>query len=479
MVGLLKASAIALAVLAALLTATIPVALATGEGASAFFFFASGVAFFAGLFRFAFQSRGEPNWRRTGLWSLIVLWVVIPIPAALPFVALTDAGWVEALFEAVSGLTTTGASALPPADTLPVPILFYRSLLQWAGGLATLFGIVLVLSPRGIGGNPQLLGRTTTAAVGTRRLSALAGIYGAVTLVCFALLIACGMEAFPALSFATSAVSTGGFMPYEGTVSDLGLPAAEWVLIVFMAIGGTSIFWHRALHSWHASGGRRHRQESLFLILLMVGVGLVSSALFVLAAGSLRVLPADDALREGLFTAVSLITSTGLEVRDSGMAILPVTAVLTLAVIGGGTLSTAGGLKLHRTGMMMRRALRELDLMIYPHSVPRAARHDEREQADMLAAAWTCFAVFVGAITAITLAVAPALPSGEAAVVSAIAALTNNGPLYLSGFEPLAEWPHYREFADSGLIALMAGMIIGRVEVVVLLAVISTAIWRR
>lgn len=434
--------------------------------------------FFAFAIRLAFAGRKSPFTRSVSFKVLILIWITGPLLAVPPFILLADLPRHLALFEATSAMTTTGATIFLTLENLPRSLLAWRAMLQWLGGLATLLSIVIVLSPAGAGGTPLLRIGGDAQQILDNRVRGVVGAYGAVTLACFALLLPTGVGVFDAFALTLSTVSTGGMMPRTGSLSDYGAPLAEWVIGLFMLIGATSLFWHRLVAT-----GRLGRSVTVLESLAVFGgaclLGVAYASAFSIAAGSGDVLSPATALREGFVTAASLVSTTGFEARNAGATVLPLSLVLVVVLIGGGMFSTAGGIKLYRLALMGRHSLKELEHIIYPHAVHTDHLGRFAYDTDGMRAIWTTLVLFLGTWACSTMVLGTTGYPSDAALVAALSALTNMGPLYAFGWAPPQVWP---EFSDNNALAsvtLSLTMIAGRLEVIGLVAGFSWAFLRR
>ncbi|MEM6710930.1 MAG: potassium transporter TrkG [Pseudomonadota bacterium] len=463
---------------AMLLCALIGVGQADQASVSLFFGLATILVFFAACIHLAFLDRKASLTRGISFRVLIICWFFTPILATPPFLILTDLPLHLAFFEAVSAVTTTGFTTFSSLEQVPTSIIGWRAWLQWLGGIATLVSIIVVLSPSGAGGTPLLRIGGDLRQILENRVIGVAGVYMAVTLACFTLLIASGLPVFDALALSLTTVSTGGMMPTSGSISDYSAPMAEWVLALFMLIGATSIVWHRLVAT-----GRIGRSatvgESLTLLALAGALGFAYAVAFASAAGSSDVLAPGDALREGFLTAASLVSTTGLEARNAGATVLPLSLVLVILLVGGGMFSTAGGLKLYRIALMARHSAMELEHILYPHAVHVDHIGNLSYDADGIRAIWTALVLFmaVWAGTSIILTLGPFPP--EAALVAALTAITNAGPIYSYGWAAPDIWPTLDALQPTQAIALCLTMIAGRLELVGFIAGFSIAFFKR
>ena len=454
------------------------VGLATGETAAAEAYLAVGglVGFVAGAMFFALQGRRRRLDRVAGFLLVVLVWVVPPLIAAVPIARAAGVDYVTALFEAVSGYTTTGATAFETLRPLGFSGTFFRAELQWLGGLMTPITLATVLAPSGIGGmvssNLALIASPDDPfgrlLGGVRRVLA---AYGATTILCGLLLLASGIRPFDAVCLALATVSTGGFVPIDGSLADYDNPFAEVVIAVFMLVGATSILWHRMIVEGRWQLVRLHR-ESYFVIGVAVLAGLAYAAAFLRTGEG----GAGTAILDGLFAGASLVSTTGFEPRPGGLGALPVTLVLLLALIGGGTISTAGGIKYYRVGGTLVQSLDEMRRLVYPHAVRRHRFGTVTYDLDLMKGLWSHLAAAFAVIAIAALLLALSLPDFEASLVAAVSAFSNIGPLYAAGWQP--HWPAYPDFDALSKLVMAATMILGRIEVLALFAAFNLAYWR-
>ncbi|MEM8813515.1 MAG: potassium transporter TrkG [Pseudomonadota bacterium] len=438
--------------------------------------------FVAGSIMFAVRERARAMNRVESYILLVVTWVSLPAVGAVPLTAQTELTALDAYLEAVSALTTTGFTVLQPLDEASRAVLFWRAEMQWIGGLLTLWSLVLIIAPFGVGGLLQsqislMSGATGREVTNSSRVALdVARLYGVLTLFCAVGLLVFGVPLFDAICLAFSTVSTGGMMPRDGNLDVYASPGAQVVIVMFMLAGATSIFWFRMMQSrWQMLAAHR---ESYLVIGAALTLGLAYAVLLFQAAGSVDVLHPLTALREGILTGTSLVTTTGFEVRQSGFSVLPMPIVLFVVLVGAGSFSTAGGVKFYRIGAMLVQAGRELSRLIYPHSVRPAKFGAQNYDIQLMKAIWAFFLTVVIFVPAVGVMLAsPDLPMDGALLASA-SAFANAGPVYASGWLPGAEqWPEIAAFSTSGKVVLCATMILGRLEILALFGALNRTYW--
>lgn len=463
----------------------VPAAIAAVAGdtqdAESFLLVAGLTGFIAGAVFLALRGR---RWRlgRFATFALVLLvWTIPPLIAAVPIMDGAKIGYLPAVFEAVSAYTTTGATTLASVDAVGPGIVFWRAELQWLGGLITLLSIVTVLAPSGVGGlsdrNLALLGPAGEGGLSRSLVTArsVTLIYAGATALCLCLLIIADMPVFDAICLAFATLSTGGLMPIDGSLDDYQRPLAEAVIAFFMLVGATSIVWHRMLLQgrWTLLVGHR---ESYWVVGVALLVGFVYSAQFANApeVGTSGL----AALGQGLFTGISLITTTGFEDTFGGVAALPIPIVGALAIIGAGTMSTAGGIKFFRIGGMLVQSVHEMKRLVYPHSVRSTHFGSQPYDIDLMKAIWAGAIVALGFVAATTLLLTLNHPSFDGGALAAISAFSNIGPLYSVDWEGSAAWPDFADFDPFSKIVMVVTMIVGRIEAVALFTLINLAYWR-
>ena len=454
-----------------------------GEGAESFLLIAGLTGFVAGAIFFALRGRRWHLDRAGALALMLAAWVIPPIIAAVPIMTGARIGYLSALFEAVSGYTTTGATGLASIESLNPAIVFWRAELQWLGGLITLFSIVTILAPLGVGGltnrNVALLGPSSEGGLSRSFATArtVAVMYTAATVLCLGLLVIAGVPAFEAVCIAFSTVSTGGFMPVDDSLGAYGGPFVEVIVMIFMLVGATSIVWHRMIAQARWPLAAAHR-ESYWVIGVAVLAGVAFAAVFAAPGNGLIEPSAATALRQGVFVGVSIVSTTGFEPWTGALAALPIAVVAALAVIGGGTMSTAGGIKFYRLGGMFVQSMHELKRLVYPHSVRSTHFGSQPYDIDLMKAIWASSIVALGFVSAAALLLTLNHPAFHGGVLAAISAFANVGPLYSAEWDASAGWPNYAAFDGFSKIVMIVTMIVGRIETVALLALVNLAYWR-
>lgn len=424
--------------------------------------------FLAGLLRFTTQGRAMRLGRTGGIALVAGIWLLVPL-AVTPSVALASGlPPLAAFFEAVSAFTATGLTALKHG---PVSLFVWLCLLQWAGGLLTVVSAVAVLAPAGLGGLPDRSPRGGAALDLVDLLAVLketAPVYVGVTLLIIIALLADGESLYVAFSLSTAVVSAGAHLPPEAQLALTLDEAPKWILLPFLIWSATSVRWHRALLTRRINAAPE-QGESLLVVGWCVAVGIVFGAILFRVAD----VPAVEALRDGLFSAASLVSTSGIGPRDGTYASLPAGLVILVVLLGGGALSVAGGLKMLRLRAILLRTRGDLMRLIYPHLMQPAAY--EGGVGSAMRGIWAgaaCLAIMFGLCA---LALSPGLPSFDAAIAGAAAIVTNTGPIYDAAG---GGWPAISSLPAGSVLVGVLGMVAGRLEIIGLFVVLHLAFWR-
>ncbi len=462
--------------------------LIVGEKAAAMAFMNSSVALFflAGGLIFALHQEKLSIGRKQQLLIVLGIWFLLPVGAGLPYYLTgTVEGFAAAYFEAVSGFTTTGATLLKGLSDVPRSIILWRSLLQWLGGLTTLLMLSFLIG-RIMG--VELFGRDTRSIIqsnsGTsmdleKTVTTILPLYFGLTALCFVLLLVFDIPAFDALCLSLSALSTGGYMPREGSFALYGSPMAELSLSVFMFLGAVSVIWVKALLDRNRNILSRTSEPGWIALAILV-MGLVLAALILLRSTSVTFPAVLHALTLGIASAASVITTTGFIFGNQDQVVLPYILLLILALVGGGRYSTAGGLKFNRVLTMLDLSRRELQNLLYPHGIhPNLYGSKSRDQF-VRRSIWSIFSITILFLVVMILALSYLGIPLNAALMAAVSSFSNFGPAYEMARPVTPDaYPQLAAIDPRAQLVLCVGMIVGRVETLIILGLLNLAIWRK
>lgn len=432
-------------------------------------------AFTGGLLMFANQGSSRRTNRTDIVLMMLLIWLVLPAFAAMPlYLTGQFETEIRAYFEAMSGLTTTGATTSIKVENLSEPILVWRAILQAFGGALTLLTAVLVLAPFDPATSPTQStvpgyeeGDFAKSVTQTAR-EVLPVFFSAMLAACLGLW-ASGLPVLDALVYGTSAITTSGFTTTNAGLTAFSSLGAETVACLAMLFGATSILAHRATLLRLPSGGHGDVRETWIMVALVS----LCCALLVVSM-MLQSQETTDAVRAGVFRAISLLTTTGLD--NATLNADPVPFVITLALItmGGTAFSTAGGLKVFRMATMLAQAHRELKKLIHPRGISRAVAAGKTFDVQIMKAVWALFVVFVLAAGAIALVLGTQGETFERSIMAAVASLTNTGPaLAMSLEDGVGPGSGYATMSSLSLLACALGMILGKLEFLAVLGLVG------
>ncbi|MGC9974111.1 MAG: TrkH family potassium uptake protein [Gaiellaceae bacterium] len=428
---------------------------------------------------------------REAFLVIVLAWLAAALIGSVPYLLAAHGlkHWTDAFMESMAGLTTTNISVIAKPAVLPRSLLFWRQFSQWLGGLGVIV-LTLALLPRlRIGGREPTIAEqpgqeaerlSRSVKVVLRRFGLL---YLALTFVAALSLIALDLfdiddrlNVFDALGLALSSVSTGGFSPHAASLADFSV-ATQWVVFVFMALAGANIvLLFRGLVRGDMRPLLRDSETRLYAAIALLGaVGIAAS----LMAGN--VVSGWSAVREGLFQAVSFLTTTGFTTGNISSWPLAATAILVgLALIGGCAFSLSGSQKIMRVQVIGKLLHREVVQTVHPGAVLhiRVNRRliDERAVRGVIAFVLVFFGLLALGVLALELDAArmdfhlgvfPALADGTAAISNGGPGLGFAGPL--GSFAP---------FSDVSKLVLSALMLLGRLEIIPVAILFSRSYWR-
>lgn len=452
----------------------------TDGGAKAFLYgfaltAASGIAIW-----FPVRKRTEDLRLRDGFLVVAGFWFALGSFGALPLLFLAEPvmSFTDAVFESMSGLTTTGATVLTGLDTLPKSLLYYRNQLQWLGGMGIVVLAVAVLPMLGVGGM-QLYRAEIAGPVKDTKLTpritetakALWYIYLGLTISCGVGYYLAGMGIFDALCHAFSTVAIGGFSTHDASIGFFDNPNIKAVAVLFMFMAGINFSLHflalrgRTLSSYFLdSEFRAYAKGLIALTIIVVGFLHWNSEYETFS----------ETVSEGLFQVVSIATTTGFTTAEFSAwpGALPVLLIFA-SFVGGCAGSTGGGMKVMRCLLLYRQGVREIKRLIHPNAEIPVKLGGNPVPARVIESVWGFFAVYV-AVFALMMIILLFDGVDQITAFSAIAASLNNlGPGLgdvTSGFSSLSDLSKW---------VCVIAMLLGRLEIFTLLVIVSRSFWEQ
>lgn len=460
----------------------VPVAVAAIYGEDTFqtFFLSFAITFSLGTLLWLPHSRKTLNLRvRDGFLITTLFWGVLGIVGGLPFMLADEPhlSFTDAVFESISGFTTTGATAITGLDLLPKSILYYRQQLHFLGGIGIVVIAVAIMPMLGVGGmqlykaeniGPSKESKVTPRIAGTAKVLFIA--YVVITAACTLAYWAAGMTFFDALTHAFSTVSTGGFANYDASFADYDSNALILISIFFMTISGMNFALHyyawlkgTVFHYW------RNPETKMYLLILLGGSIFVSAYLYIM-----NIYDLEKSIFHGTFQVVSIMTTTGFVTTDFSLwpAVLPV-FIMIVSFFGGCVGSTSGGVKIGRMLIMAKQVQREVARLIHPSGVFSLRIRNWAVPTRVTDAVWAFFGVYLGVYYAIVLVLLAAGLDFTTAWSATAAMINNMGP----GLGDVTA--NVQSLNDFSTWVLSAAMIIGRLEIFTVLVLFSPMFWRR
>jgi len=421
--------------------------------------------------------RSPENTRPTEAMFVVATgWLALTVIGAIPFV-LYGMGIVDAIFETMSGFTTTGSSIMTVIESWPKSILFWRSFIQWLGGAGVIMIFVTVLPMLGVGGRnlfknefPGLDVQNFSSRI-QEEARKFHYIYGLLSIIMLVLLLFTGIGIFDSFCVMFSAMSTGGFSPHSASIAYYGSANVEWIIIIFMFLSGVNFYLHfQAIVTQKLRVYWRSSEFKIYLFLVLISTAVVAFVMFEKAFHS----NLEYAVRTSAFQVVNVLTATGFATADfvtwdKGIIFL----LFALMVIGGCTGSTAGGIKVARFFLSREFIASALHKTVHPRSIFTVkidGRPLSQEALSSVVAMVMCYfaTALVAVVALIMLGIDPAT-----SMSAAVATLSNAGP----GIGVLGPFGSFGGLPDLAKIVLTFTMWAGRLEFIAVLVLLTPTFW--
>ena len=417
---------------------------------------------------------------REGILIVVCFWIVLSLFGTLPFLitdSIRNLSFSDAFFESMSGLTTTGATVLSQLDDLPKSILFYRQQLQWLGGMGIIVLAVAILPLLGVGG--MELYHAESSGISKDRLTpklrntaiALWKIYVSLTVVCAIAYCLSGMSIFDAISHSFSTVAIGGFSTHDGSIGFFNSASIEMIAMIFMFLAGINFSLHFV--AWNNRSLVDYIKDSEFKTYAMV---LICSSIIVIFALSLngQYDSANETVRYGLFQTISIATTTGFTSQNysSWPAAIPF-FLITMSFIGACVGSTGGGIKVVRILVMFRLGMKEIHKFIRPNAQVSVKLNKSSINEKALVSVLGFFSLYAISFFIILILLMFAGLDQVTAYSATAATMNNLGP----GLGDVAQ--NYGLVSETAKWILSFSMLIGRLEVLTIIAIFHRAFWRQ
>ncbi len=414
---------------------------------------------------------------REGMAIVSCGWIAAGVFGALPFRLGLGLSWADALFESVSGFTTTGSTILADIEVLPRSILFWRSFIQWLGGMGIIVLSIAILPFLKVGGMQLYKAEAPTPVPDRLRphmrdtAKVLWKVYVLFTLAEAALLAAGGTGLFDAVSHALTTLPTGGFSPWNASIQHFDSLYVDLVILAFMVLAGINFTLHYRLLTGDGLAFWRDSECRFYLLLAASLVAAVSASIHGAVYEGWG-----EALRYGAFQVVSILTTTGYATADYDR--WPDAARLLLfgsMFIGACAGSTGGGMKCLRVIVALKHCYRELYLLIHPHAVSRLKLGGRVVTEDIAHSILAFIALYVLLFAAGALFLAFTGLDLVSAAGAAATALGNTGP----GFGAVGPSQTFAPLSDPAKGILTVLMLLGRLEIYTLLILVVPEFYRK
>ena len=414
---------------------------------------------------------------RDGFVCVALCWIVLGLFGALPYFFSGSCDFMDAFFETVSGLTTTGATIFSAPSQLPRGIQFWRALTQWMGGMGILV-LVLALLPKISEGSVNLMKAESPGPISTKlrprtgeTARILYRIYIALTVIEAAVLRIVGLPWFDAVTTALTTISTGGFSIRDASIAYYHSPLINWILVFFMfaaSVNFTLLF---------LMVTRRFR-DAVKSEELRVYTGIVVGSSLFIALDLMEKTGRSfgSAIEHAAFQVTTLISTTGYCTEDFDLWPPFCRCVLVLVMfLGGCAGSTAGGVKISRVVVLMKALRRDLRRVMHSREVRPITLDGQRVNEETVSSISVFFFAYIMILLAGTLVVSLDGVDFTSAFTASLTAISNVGP----GFGTLGPTCNFGFLSNLSKLVLTLTMLLGRLEIMPLLVLLMPSVWRR
>ena len=443
-------------------------------------FMASTILTFGGAFIFLFFGHEAENAlsHRDAYVVVTLTWVVFSFFGMFPFLIHGSMSSItDAYFETMSGFTTTGATVIDDVESLPHGLLFWRSLMQWIGGLGIVFFTVALL-PQLVGGSVKVFAAEATGPMRSKmhpRLSTTAkwiwSIYVLLTILCALSFWLAGMDWFDATNYSMSTTATGGFSTHNGTIF-LASPLIEYLAILFQFLAGINFtLLYMGLIKWKMGSLFRNSEFKMYIITILIATALIMYLLLTRLDYDF-----EEAFRSALFQVVSFITTTGLSNTDAGAwPHLTWIILMVLMFMGACSGSTTGGFKSIRVLMLLKVLRNEFRHILHPNAVLPVKLSGQSIPQNRLTTLLAFFTLYILALLLVaTIMIVSGIDITNSFTI-ALSLISNVGAGLDTNMGPQMSWA---DLSDGIKWLCSFLMLVGRLEIVAVLVLFTRAFWK-
>lgn len=407
------------------------------------------------------------------------VWLITPLFAALPFIFTTSEyplNLSDAVFETISGLTTTGSTVITHLDETPYGLLLWRSLLQWIGGIGIVVMAMVILPQLGIGGMQLLRSESSDKSDQTlpraRQVArATFSIYIFLTCACTVTYYVAGMSGFDAINHAMTAISTGGFSTHDKSIMHYNSLLIENITSLFMFLGGIPLMLYFSIFMGKKPNSILLSQTQAYSILC-----LITALLFIIWLLYNHLYDYWTAISHAIFTIISIITTTGYTAVDyTGWGNFIIIMVYFLTIVGGCTGSTSGGIKIFRFQVIFTSLKSDMFKMLHPNGVFIKLIGGKSISANAELSVKMFFIMFCIAFSIITLLLSLTGLDIITSMSASATAISNVGPGLGAIIGPTG---NFASLPNITKWILAFGMVLGRLEILTVLVILNRYFWR-
>lgn len=411
---------------------------------------------------------------RQGVLSVTLSWLTLSLIGSLPYIfSHSVEGFIDPVFESISGFTTTGSSILTDIEALPYSVLFWRSLTHWIGGIGIIVLVIIIMPGMNIGSHRLFILESSlrdkthpkTKSVGLRLLY----IYVGLTLVLTLLLLLGNMNLFESVCHAFGTIATGGFSPKNTSIAGYS-PYIQYVIMLFMLASGINFVLYYYLLKGDVKRIRRNEELKLYLFIIVVSGLLVTFQLIINGGVS-----AELAFRDSFFQVVSIISSTGFATTDYLLWPSAGIMVIFLLMFSGGCMgSTSGGIKVGRHLFQLKTLKDNFKMMLHPNAVTSVKINGNTisQQHKQMVLGFILLYFFVFVIGAVLMTLL-----GSDIKTSAGAVATTMGGIG-PGLGMVGPVSNFASLPDLSKLLLSGLMLLGRLEIYTILLLFTRGIWK-
>jgi len=438
--------------------------------------------FFSGFILWLASRHGKRELlTRDGFLLVVMIWTVLPVFSTIPLLAyMPDLSFTDAYFEAVSGLTATGATVLSGLDNLPPSINIWRTLMHWIGGMGVIVLVVAVLPMLGVGGRQLFKAETPTPMKDSRLTPRMAEtakglwiVYAVITVICMLSLWAGGMSGIDAMVHGFSVMALGGMSSHDASMAFFDSPLLESIVMLFALIAGISFSTH--FMAFRTRNLLTYRYDSeIRWYFTVLGVSVFGLTLFLLYKGFYLDFP--EALRHAAFNTVSIATTLGFSTTDYN--VWPYFAplwMLFLSSFVASSGSTGGGIKMLRATLLYKQVYREMVKLVHPRAEIHTKVGQQAVPNKIIYAVLAFLFIYVASIVVLSFVLSASGLDVFTAFTAVVAMVNNTGP----GLGQVGPASTYAILNDFQTWVCSFAMLLGRLEFFTLLVVLTPVFWRK